>query len=146
MVAINCRDQGAARRPPIPFAQSDALCQVSDHTQRPPDPPARRSATVIETVSPPREIATTLMRPWCCSWNVRRSSCYRAHCWDVLLRLRDANARILTGAPVVSIEGDTILCRSGQSTVCHTAGDMIVLAIGPRPLRDVAQLAEDARE
>jgi hypothetical protein len=35
----------------------------------------------------------------------------------VLLQLRDANARILTGAPVVSIEGDTILCRSGQSTV-----------------------------
>jgi len=64
--------------------------------------------------------------------------------WDVLLRLRDANARILTDAPVVSIEGDTILCRSGQTIVRHPAGDMIVLAIGPRPLRDVTQLADEA--
>jgi NADPH-dependent 2,4-dienoyl-CoA reductase/sulfur reductase-like enzyme len=56
--------------------------------------------------------------------------------WDVLLRLRDANARILTDASVVSIEGDTILCSSGQTTVRHPAGDVIVLAIGPRPLRD----------
>ena len=37
--------------------------------------------------------------------------------WDVLLRLRDAKAQIVTDAPVVSIEGDTILCRSGQDIV-----------------------------
>src|SRR5260370_25897869 len=64
--------------------------------------------------------------------------------WDVLLRLRDANARIVTDAPVVSIEGDAILCRSGQDMVRHPAGDRIVLAIGSRPVRDVSQLADQA--
>ena len=38
----------------------------------------------------------------------------------------------------------TIVCRSGQDVVRHPAGDMIVLAIGPRPLRDVARLADEA--
>ena len=32
--------------------------------------------------------------------------------WDVLLRLRDAKAEIVTGAPVMSIERDEILCRT----------------------------------
>ncbi len=64
--------------------------------------------------------------------------------WDVLLRLRDAKAQIVTDAPVVSIEGDTILCRSGQDIVRRPAGDIIVLAIGARPLRDVQQLADAA--
>ena len=64
--------------------------------------------------------------------------------WDVLLRLRDANAEIVTNAPVVSIEGETILCRSGADIVRRSAGDAIVLAIGPRQLRDVAQLADAA--
>jgi NADPH-dependent 2,4-dienoyl-CoA reductase/sulfur reductase-like enzyme len=64
--------------------------------------------------------------------------------WDVLLRLRDANAQIVTGQPVVSIEGDTILCRRGEDIVRHAAGDVIVLAIGARPLRDVQRLADEA--
>src|SRR5260370_1642210 len=64
--------------------------------------------------------------------------------WDVLLRLRDANAEIVTDAPVVSIEGDAILCRNGQDIVRHPAGDRIVLAIGSRPVRDVSQLADKA--
>ena len=64
--------------------------------------------------------------------------------WDVLLRLRDANAQIVTDAPVVSIEGDFILCRSGQDIVRYPAGDRIVLAIGARPVRDVCQLADGA--
>jgi hypothetical protein len=62
----------------------------------------------------------------------------------VLLRLREANARIVTDAPVISIEGDVILCRSGQDIVRHPAGDRIVLAIGARPVRDVCQLADEA--
>jgi pyruvate/2-oxoglutarate dehydrogenase complex dihydrolipoamide dehydrogenase (E3) component len=64
--------------------------------------------------------------------------------WDVLLRLRDANAQIITGVPVMSIEGDKILCRSGQDIVRHPAGDIIVLATGARPVRDVSQLADEA--
>jgi pyruvate/2-oxoglutarate dehydrogenase complex dihydrolipoamide dehydrogenase (E3) component len=64
--------------------------------------------------------------------------------WDVLLRLGDAKAKIMTDAPVISIDGDAILCRSGADVVRHPAGDRIVLAVGPRPLRDVTQLAEEA--
>jgi pyruvate/2-oxoglutarate dehydrogenase complex dihydrolipoamide dehydrogenase (E3) component len=64
--------------------------------------------------------------------------------FDVLLRLRDANARIVTGEPVVAIEGDTISCRRGADIVRRAAGDVIVLAIGARPLRDVSQLADAA--
>jgi 2,4-dienoyl-CoA reductase-like NADH-dependent reductase (Old Yellow Enzyme family)/thioredoxin reductase len=64
--------------------------------------------------------------------------------WDVLLRLRDAKAQIFAGVPVVSIEGDTIMCRNGEDTVRHPAGDRIVLAIGPRPVREVSQLADEA--
>ena len=65
--------------------------------------------------------------------------------WDVLLRLRDADAQIVTDVPVVSIEGDTILCRSGQDIVRHPAGDVIVLAIGARPLRDVCAACRRGR-
>jgi 2,4-dienoyl-CoA reductase-like NADH-dependent reductase (Old Yellow Enzyme family)/thioredoxin reductase len=64
--------------------------------------------------------------------------------WDVLSRLRDADAQIVTGAPVISIEGDTILCRSGQDVIRHPAGNRIVLAIGARPAREVARLADEA--
>jgi pyruvate/2-oxoglutarate dehydrogenase complex dihydrolipoamide dehydrogenase (E3) component len=64
--------------------------------------------------------------------------------WDVLLRLRQADAQIVTDVPVLSIEGDSILCRSGQGVVRHPAGDRIVLAIGARPVRDVAKLADEA--
>jgi dimethylglycine catabolism A len=64
--------------------------------------------------------------------------------WDVLLRLREAKAMIVTDAPVTSIEGDSILCRSTLGIVRHPAGDRIVLAIGARPQRDVARLADEA--
>jgi hypothetical protein len=36
------------------------------------------------------------------------------------------------------------LCRSGHDIVRHPAGDIIVLAIGSRPLRDVSKLADEA--
>jgi hypothetical protein len=64
--------------------------------------------------------------------------------WDVLLRLKTAETRIVTDTPVVAIEGDVVVCRNGANLVRHPAGDVIVLAIGPRPLRDVAALAEAA--
>jgi pyruvate/2-oxoglutarate dehydrogenase complex dihydrolipoamide dehydrogenase (E3) component len=76
--------------------------------------------------------------------NVVAREMARNNRWDVLLRLRDARAEIVTGAPVASIEGDTILCRSGEDIVRHPTGEAIVLAIGPRPLRDVTRLAEQA--
>ena len=76
--------------------------------------------------------------------NVVAKEMARNNRWDVLLRLRQAKAEIVTDTPVASIEGDTIVCRSGADTVRHPAGDIIVLAIGPRPQRDAARLAEEA--
>ena len=64
--------------------------------------------------------------------------------WDVLLRLKQAKAEIVTNSPVVSIEGDAIVCRSGSELVRHPTGDIVVLATGPRPLRDVEELAAEA--
>src|SRR5262249_32688635 len=64
--------------------------------------------------------------------------------WDVLLRLRQAKAEIVTDVPVISIEGGEILCRSGNTIVRHPAGDLIVLAIDARPLREVTRLADEA--
>jgi NADPH-dependent 2,4-dienoyl-CoA reductase/sulfur reductase-like enzyme len=76
--------------------------------------------------------------------NVVAKEMARNNRWDVLLRLRDAKAEIVTDAPVVSIDGDAIVCRNGPDLVRHPAGDVIVLAIGPRPLRDATRLAEQA--
>jgi 2,4-dienoyl-CoA reductase-like NADH-dependent reductase (Old Yellow Enzyme family)/thioredoxin reductase len=76
--------------------------------------------------------------------NVVAKEMARNNRWDVLLRLREAKAEIVTGAPVVRIEGDAILCKSGDDIVRHPAGDRIVLAIGARPSREVSQLADEA--
>jgi 2,4-dienoyl-CoA reductase-like NADH-dependent reductase (Old Yellow Enzyme family)/thioredoxin reductase len=76
--------------------------------------------------------------------NVVAKEMARNNRWDVLLRLREAKAEIVTGAPVMSIEGDTILCRKGDDIVRHAAGDLIVLAIGARPLREASKLADEA--
>jgi NADH dehydrogenase FAD-containing subunit len=50
----------------------------------------------------------------------------------------------VTGTPVVAVEGDTIVCRRGEDIVHHPAGDVIVLAVGARPPREVSQLADEA--
>jgi len=76
--------------------------------------------------------------------NVVAKEMARNNRWDVLLRLRQAKAEIVTDAPVVSIEGNAVLCRNGSELVRYPAGDLIVLAIGPSPLRDAVQLAEEA--
>jgi 2,4-dienoyl-CoA reductase-like NADH-dependent reductase (Old Yellow Enzyme family)/thioredoxin reductase len=76
--------------------------------------------------------------------NVVAREMARNNRWDVLARLREANAQIVTDAPVVSIEGEAILCRNGQDIVRHLAGDLIVLAIGAHPAREVSRLAEEA--
>jgi len=76
--------------------------------------------------------------------NVVAKEMARNNRWDVLLRLREARAQIVTGVPVVSIEGDTISCRRGEDIVRYPAGDRIVLAVGARPQREVSKLADEA--
>lgn len=63
---------------------------------------------------------------------------------DVLLRLKKAETRIITGAPVVAVEGESVAYRRGPEIERHPVGDAIVLAVGPVPERGVEQLADEA--
>ena len=137
------------REAPFPADTNVPVMQAWDVLRRPELIPEGSSVTVVGGGMVGIEIAE------CIAKRARQVTIFegqgvvakemaRNNRWDVLLRLRDANARILTDASVVSIEGDTIVCCSGQTTVRCPAGDVIVLAIGPRPLRDVARLADEA--
>jgi 2,4-dienoyl-CoA reductase-like NADH-dependent reductase (Old Yellow Enzyme family)/thioredoxin reductase len=77
------------------------------------------------------------------SQNVVAKEMARNNRWDVLARLRETNVQIVTDTPVVAIENEAILCRNGQDIVRYLAGDLIVLAIGARPEREVSRLAEE---
>ena len=57
--------------------------------------------------------------------------------YDVLDRLTQAGARVLTGAPVQSIEGDTVWATVEGARTAIAIGDLIISAIGPLPNRDV---------
>jgi dimethylglycine catabolism A len=62
--------------------------------------------------------------------------------YDVLDRLAKAGARVITGAPVESIEDGTIWAKVGGVRTPVEAGDLIITAIGPVPNRDVVQEVE----
>jgi 2,4-dienoyl-CoA reductase-like NADH-dependent reductase (Old Yellow Enzyme family)/thioredoxin reductase len=56
--------------------------------------------------------------------------------YDVLARLTKGEARVITSAPVESIEGDRIWARVAGARTPVEAGDLIISAIGPVPNRD----------
>jgi len=64
--------------------------------------------------------------------------------YDVLDRLAKGNARVLTNAPVESIEGGTVWAKIDGKRQAIEAGDLIVTAIGPQPNRDVVPEVERA--
>jgi 2,4-dienoyl-CoA reductase-like NADH-dependent reductase (Old Yellow Enzyme family)/thioredoxin reductase len=64
--------------------------------------------------------------------------------YDVLDRLAKADTRILTSAPVESIEGSTIWARVDGKREGIEAADMIVTALGPLPNRDIVPEVERA--
>ena len=137
------------RDPPFPVNTNVPLLQAWDVLRQPELIPEGANITVvgggmvgIETAEciAKRASHVTILE----GQSVVAKEMARNNRWDVLLRLREANAQIMTDVPVISIEGDSILCRSGQGVVRHPAGDRIVLAIGARPVRDVAKLADEA--
>jgi 2,4-dienoyl-CoA reductase-like NADH-dependent reductase (Old Yellow Enzyme family)/thioredoxin reductase len=137
------------REPPFPVKASVPVIDAWDALRRPELIPQGSHVTVIgggmvgiETAEciAQRAARVTILE----GQSVVAKQMARNNRWDVLLRLKRAKAEIVTDAPVVSIEGDAVVCRNGSDLVRHPAGDIIVLAIGPRPLRDAAQLAEDA--
>jgi 2,4-dienoyl-CoA reductase-like NADH-dependent reductase (Old Yellow Enzyme family)/thioredoxin reductase len=137
------------RDPPFPVNTNVPLLQAWDVLRQPELIPEGANITVvgggmvgIETAEciAKRASHVTILE----GQSVVAKEMARNNRWDVLLRLREANAQIMTDVPVISIEGDSILCRSGQGVVRHPAGDRIVLAVGARPQRDVAKLADEA--
>jgi pyruvate/2-oxoglutarate dehydrogenase complex dihydrolipoamide dehydrogenase (E3) component len=139
----------APREAPFPVTTNVPVIQAWDVLRQPELIPVGASVTVvgggmvgIETAEciAKRASHVTILE----GQSVVAKEMARNNRWDVLLRLREARAQIVTDAPVLSIEGDTILCRSGESITRHPAGDRIVLAIGARPQRDVSRLAEEA--
>ncbi len=62
--------------------------------------------------------------------------------YDVLDRLAKSGARVLTSAPVESIEDDTIWAKVAGARVPVEAGDLIISAIGPVPNRDIVPEVE----
>ncbi len=64
--------------------------------------------------------------------------------YDVLDRLAKSGARVITDAPVESIEGNTVWVKREGKREAIDAGDMVVVAIGPLPNRDVVPEVERA--
>ncbi len=62
--------------------------------------------------------------------------------YDVLDRLEKGAARVLTNAPVVSIEGDTVWAKVDGKREPIDAGDVIIAAIRPLPNRDIVPEVE----
>jgi 2,4-dienoyl-CoA reductase-like NADH-dependent reductase (Old Yellow Enzyme family)/NADPH-dependent 2,4-dienoyl-CoA reductase/sulfur reductase-like enzyme len=62
--------------------------------------------------------------------------------YDVLARLAKGGARVITSAPVESVEGDTIWAMIGGTRTPVDAGDLIIAAIGPLPNRDTVPEVE----
>jgi dimethylglycine catabolism A len=64
--------------------------------------------------------------------------------YDVLDRLKKSGARIITDAPVESIDGDSVWVKRDGKREAIAAGDMVVVAIGPLPNRDIVPEVERA--
>lgn len=139
----------APRPPPFPVRSNIPVIQAWDALRQPELIPEGANVTVVGGGMVGIETAECIALRKCSVTILEGRSTVapemaRNNRWDVLLRLKQAETRIVTDAPVVSIEGDVIVCRDGAELVRHPAGDVIVLAIGPRPVRDVAEIAQEA--
>ncbi len=139
----------APRDPPFPVSTGVPIVQAWDVLRRPELIPEGSRVTVVDGGMVGIETAECIVKRASHvaileGESVVAKEMARNNRWDVLLRLREAKAQILTDMPVVSIDGDAISCRNGEGVVRHPAGDRIVLAIGARPVRDVARIAEEA--
>jgi pyruvate/2-oxoglutarate dehydrogenase complex dihydrolipoamide dehydrogenase (E3) component len=64
--------------------------------------------------------------------------------FDVLVRLEQHGVRLLTETVIEGVvDGKLVLVHKGKST-SHDPGDVIVVAVGPTPNRDVLSVVEEA--
>ena len=64
--------------------------------------------------------------------------------FDTLDRLKQGGARVLINAPVESIEGNTVWAKVDGKREAIDAGEMVIIAIGPLPNRDIVPEVERA--
>jgi 2,4-dienoyl-CoA reductase-like NADH-dependent reductase (Old Yellow Enzyme family)/thioredoxin reductase len=64
--------------------------------------------------------------------------------FDVLDRLKKSGAEVTTNTPVESVEGDTVWVQRDGKRTAIAAGDLLVIAIGPLPNRDIVPEVERA--
>jgi pyruvate/2-oxoglutarate dehydrogenase complex dihydrolipoamide dehydrogenase (E3) component len=63
---------------------------------------------------------------------------------ELIERVTAAGARPITQATIVAAEGLNLSLRIGSESHAHPIGDVLVIAIGPRPVRDVVKILEAA--
>ena len=63
---------------------------------------------------------------------------------ELIERVQAAGARILTQATIVAAQGGDLAIRIGDDERSHPIGEALVIAIGPRPVRDVVKMLEAA--
>jgi len=51
---------------------------------------------------------------------------------------------VVTQATIVALEGRNLIIRVGAETKTYAIGDALLIAIGPRPVRDVVNILEAA--
>jgi hypothetical protein len=64
--------------------------------------------------------------------------------FDVLMRLEQYGVQLLTETVIDGVvDGKLLLVRNGES-IRHDPGDAIVVAVGPKPNRDIISVLEEA--
>jgi pyruvate/2-oxoglutarate dehydrogenase complex dihydrolipoamide dehydrogenase (E3) component len=63
---------------------------------------------------------------------------------ELIERVTAVGARLITQATIVAAEGRNLALRIGAESQAHPIGDVLVIATGPRPVRDVVKILEAA--
>ena len=63
---------------------------------------------------------------------------------ELVERVIAGGANMITQAAIVALEGGSLIIRAGEDTKAHAIGDVLLIAIGPRPVRDVVEILDAA--
>ena len=63
---------------------------------------------------------------------------------ELIERVTAVGARLITQAAIVAAEGRNLILRIGSESRPQPIGDVLLIAIGPHPVRDVVKIVEAA--
>lgn len=135
---------GAKPRPlPFPVQSRVPVLQAWDVLLKPERVPRGARITIIgggmvgietaDTLIHYRSVKATVIE----GLGVIAKEMARNNRYDALDRLAKGGARVLTHAPVESVDGDNVWATVGGARTPIEAGELIVAAIGPVPNRDI---------